>query len=418
MALFVHALESGGEEPTVMLTGKQVRVRFARERIIPYYLDPADEQWQVVAEQLLDMYRAAEGRTRGELEVEITETFGEETGTLVHQGLAKLLEDRCEFDVVAGLPPEQLRADVFRGAVAARQDAGTVGFDREAILSSVARAHGLTIEDIERGLFADLKSEQRLIKFQDVSVEHLLQRYNVALAQAVLLRAIAVHVTVNHEPPQRYRQLLRRLKFHRLLCEFERVGADSYTLHIDGPLSLFSATNKYGLQLALFLPGVLHCKNFDLKADLRWGPQKKTKTFLLSHRDKLVWPGSDPGMFVPPELAMFVEQFRKRIVEWELREETEVYPLGSGFWVPDFRLIHKSTGKSVLLEVLGFWRRSSAEKHLNYLRRYASEPFLLAVSDQLHIEEGHLDDLPAGIHRFRNMPLADEVARLASAALV
>ena len=87
--------------------------------------------------------------------------------------------------------------------------------------------------------------------------------------------------------------------------------------------------------------------------------------------------------------------------------------LGSGYWVPDYRLEHRLTGKVVLLEVLGFWRKSSAVKHLQYLKRYATQPFLLAVSDQLHIEEG-LDDLPAGIHRFRHMPLADEVARLAS----
>ena len=44
-------------------------------------------------------------------------------------------------------------------------------------------------------------------------------------------------------------------------------------------------------------------------------------------------------------------------------------------------------------------------------------PFLLAVSDQLHIDEASLDDLPAGIHRFRHMPLADEVAKLAAEAI-
>jgi predicted nuclease of restriction endonuclease-like RecB superfamily len=401
-----------------MLTGKQVRVRYARDRIVPYFIDPGDEQWLLAAEQLLELYRSFQGRTRGELEEEIAATFGDEPGTLVHQGLAKLLEDRCEFDVVSGHPPEKVRAAVFREAVLVRQADSTTGtFDRDAVLLAAARQLGMAVEDVERGLFADLKSEQQLVRFQDVSAQHLLQRYNVALAQAVLLRAVRVHVTVHHEPPQRYRQLLRRIKFHRLLCEFERVGPDSYALHLDGPLSLFSATNKYGLQLALFLPGVLLCKNFELRAELRWGAQKKDKLFLLTHRDRLVWPGADTGMFVPPELTLFVESFRKRVDDWELREETEVYPLGNGFWVPDFRLVHRASGQSVLLEVLGFWRRSSAEKHLAWLRRFATEPFLLAVSDQLHIDEASLDDLPAGIHRFRHMPLADEVARLAAEAI-
>ena len=38
----------------------------------------------------------------------------------------------------------------------------------------------------------DLKSEQKLIRFKDITAERLLQRYNVALAQAVLLRSIKV----------------------------------------------------------------------------------------------------------------------------------------------------------------------------------------------------------------------------------
>jgi predicted nuclease of restriction endonuclease-like RecB superfamily len=406
-----------------MLTGKMIRVRYARDRIIPYYLDVHDESWRLVAEQLLEVYRAQVGRTRGELEEDLTEMFGDETSTLVHQGLAKLLEDRCEFETVAGHPPEQVRAAVFKAATFARQaqvsgEAGRLpgAFDRSAVLGTVARELELTPEQVERGLFADLKSEQKLISFADTTPERLLERYNVALAQAVVLKAIRLHVTIQNEPPQRYRQMLRQLKFHRLLCEMERTGPESHILHLDGPLSLFSATQKYGLQLALFLPTVLLCKTFEVKAELRWGAQKKTKTFLLTHKDRLVSHAPDSGTWVPPELKLFVDSFRKRIADWELREETEVYPLGSGYWVPDFRLIHKASGKAVLLEVLGFWRRSSAEKHLQYLKRYASEPFLLAVSDQLHIEESSLDELPAGIHRFRHMPLADEIAKLAEAA--
>jgi predicted nuclease of restriction endonuclease-like RecB superfamily len=282
----------------------------------------------------------------------------------------------------------------------------------------VADELGLPTEEIDRGLFADLKSEQRLHSFKDISPEHLLQRYNVGLAQAVLLRAVSLHVTVRGEPPQRYRQLLRQVKFHRLICEIERLTPNAYRLRLDGPLSLFSATQKYGLQLALFLPAVLLCRDFDLKAEVRWGAQRKPKTFLAGPADGLVSHYPDTGVFVPAELQMFVELFRKRVADWELHEETEVFPLGSGFWVPDFRLVNRATGASVLLEVLGFWRRSSAEQHLARLREQIRRPFLLAVSDQLHIDEAELQGLPAGIHRFRSMPLPDEVARLADALVL
>jgi uncharacterized protein len=401
-----------------MLISKMVRVRYAKDRVIPHYLDLENPLWHEVAERLLGLYRGQEGRTRGELEQNQRELVGDDPGQLVHQGLTKLVEDRCDFETVSGHPPEQLRAEAFRVAAAQRK-AATVGrpFDRGAVLAEVSTALALAPDTVEQGLFADLKSEQRLVKFRDSSVEHLLHRYNVALAQAVLLRATGVHVTVRNEPPPRYRQLLRQIKFHRLICDIEKIGPDCYRLHLDGPMSLFSATSKYGLQLALFLPAVLLCGDFELKAELLWGPQRKPKTFLLTPRDGLVSHYIDSGMYVGPELAMFVELFRKRVEEWELVEETDVFPLGDGFWVPDFRLVHRASGRAVFLEVLGFWRRASAERHLERLRRHARRPYLLAVSDQLNIADGELDSLPAGVHRFRNMPLPDEIARLASGVL-
>jgi predicted nuclease of restriction endonuclease-like RecB superfamily len=417
-----------------MLTGKLVRVRYSRDRIRPCYLDPAESGWHGAAERLLDVYRAADGRSRGELEEELREMIGNDPAQLVHLGLAKLLEDRCEFEVVAGVAPETLREAVFSAAATARRAVGVSGpvpamdtgqvppanpghlpltFDRAAVLQDVAATFDLTPAAVQQGLFADLKSEQRLVRFKDINVERLLLRYNVALAQAVLLRSTRIQVTIRHEPPQRYRQLLRAVKFHRLVCELSRTGPETCELRLDGPLSLFSATQKYGLQLALFLPAVLLCKDFELRAELLWGPQRKPKTFFLTHEDGLVSHAGDTGMYVPVELTMFTELFRKKIAAWEIREETELLPLGDGFWVPDFSLVHRATGEVVYLEVLGFWRRASAERHLERLRKYAERPFLLAVSDQLHVEDAALDGLPAGIHRFRQMPLPDEVVRLA-----
>jgi predicted nuclease of restriction endonuclease-like RecB superfamily len=394
-----------------MLTGNLVRVRYAKQRIVPYYIDADDPNWLAAAERLLELFRGQEGRTRGELEEDLADAFGDEGGQLVYRGLGKLLEDRCEFEVVSGQPPEKLREAVFRAAAEARRGgqspadenavARLLSFDREAVLGRVGGELGMTAQDIDRGLFA----------------ERLLQRYNVALAQAVLLRSTRVHAAIRNEPPARYRQLLRLVKFHRLICEVERTGDHCYLLHLDGPLSLFSATQKYGLQLALFLPAVLLCRDFEINAELAWGAQRKPKTFSLTPADRLVSYLPDSGTYVPPELGMFVELFRKRVEAWDIAEETEVFPLGDGFWVPDFRLTHRTTGRAVYLEVLGFWRKSSAELHLQRLRRHAAEPFLLAVSDGLRIDEAELEGLPAGVHRFRQMPLPDEVARLADELL-
>jgi predicted nuclease of restriction endonuclease-like RecB superfamily len=439
-----------------MLTGNLVRVRYARSRIVPSYIDPGEARWQVAAEQLLELYRGQNGRTRGELEKDVEEAFGSDAGAIVYRGLAKLLEDRCEFEVVSGQPPERIREVVFRLAARERLAAGSAlpctqgrGFvgeglgsapspqplspeyrgegetvsthiaalgaapQREAVLRLAAIELEMTPESVEQSLFADLKSEQRLTKFDDTTAERLIHRYNVALAQAVLMRSTRVEVAIHKEKPARYRQLLRAVKFHRLICDITCTGPESSRLVLDGPLSLFTATQKYGVQLANFLPTLLLCREFELDAELRWGPERRPKSFRLCSDDGLVTHSADIGTYVPPELAMFVELFRKRIEDWEISEETEVFPLGDGFWVPDYRLSPRGGGKTVLMEVLGFWRRASAERHLQRLRQSAPMPFLLAVSDQLHIDDAALENLPAGIHRFRQMPLPDEIARLA-----
>jgi predicted nuclease of restriction endonuclease-like RecB superfamily len=398
-----------------MLTGKLVRVRHSRNRLIPAYLDVTDRNWREVAGLLLEVFRDMKGKTRGEMEDEVRETVGDNPTQLVHQGLAKLLEDRCEFEVDSELAPDELREKAFLAAAVARQNGS--GFDRAAVLNRVAAEAGTTPDVVDRGLFADLKSEQRCVTFEDITVDQLLHRYNVALAQAILLRSTGVTVQVFGETPARYRQLFRAIKFHRLICDIQPSGPEAYTLRLDGPLSLFSATQKYGLQLALFLPTLLQCRRFDLTATIRWGAQRKEKVFALNNGDGLRSHAVDYGDYTPKELIQFAESFQKSVPGWELTAEAEVVALPSGYWAPDYQLVHSATGQVVRVEILGFWRRTDAEKLYRRLVSELAEPFVLAVSEQFNIDESSADEWGGHIYRFKRTPLPAEVVRLAEAQL-
>jgi uncharacterized protein len=403
-----------------MLTGKHVRVRFSRDSLVPLYLDAHDAQWLDVAEQLVGVFRSSHDAMRGRLEAEIDELFGDLPQPLIHNGLAKLLEDRCDFEVQAGLSPEDVRSAAFHATAKGRQATlEQVGqsFSRDAIVQAVAAELKSDTATVEASLFADLKSEQRLTSFHDTTAERLLERYNVALAQALLLRSTGVEITLKGETPARCRQLFREIKFRRLICDIELIKGNAYRLRLDGPLSLFSATQKYGLQLALLLPTLLLCEHFELSATLRWGAERKEKKFHLSHKDGLVSHQAETGAYVPPEAQMFVDSFKKKITDWDISGETEIIPLGKNVWIPDHRLVHRATGNVVLLDILGFWRRSSAERHLEMLREHAGAPFIVAVSDQLKIDDTELEALPENVLRFRNMPLPDEVAKCATSLL-
>jgi uncharacterized protein len=404
-----------------MLTGDLVRVRTAKQRVIPLYIDPDSPRWLEAAESLLLLFREAAGMTRGDIETEIDEMFGGGgKATQVHRGLAKVLEDRAEFEVVSEVPPEVIREKVFRLAAEQRlrQDAAAVlgrrpPFRRDLVLAAASAELKLDPNAVLGSLFADLRDENRLLRFADMTAERLIHRYNVALAQAVMLRSVWVKIEVRNEPPARYRQLFRRLKFHRLLYRVEGSMRDGYVFHVDGPLSLFSATTKYGLQMALFLPSLLRCVDFRLEAELRWGARREPRSFLLEARDGLVSHEPDSGMYVPAEIRAFLERFRQVVSTWELNECTEVIELGrEGVWVPDYRAVHKESGTDVFVEVLGFWKRSSLDRLMRLLPRHGPRRYVLAISNRLKVDEGVLEELPGSILRFREIPGAADLAAI------
>jgi predicted nuclease of restriction endonuclease-like RecB superfamily len=399
-----------------MLTGKLVRVRHARNRLVPQYLNPREPNWLGVADQLLYAFRDSPGRSRGELAEDLANFVGDGPGQLVHQGLAKLLEDRCEFEVVSDLPPEQIREAAFRAAATYRQLAAKTGvpFDRDAVLRQVGGELNLEPVQVDRALFADLKDEQRILKFDDTTPEQLLNRYNVALAQAVILRSSGMEVRVWGETPARFRQLFRAVKFRRLIGTIREVPGNSYTLKLDGPLSLFSSTQKYGLQLALFLPTLLHCKAFELKADVRWGAQRKEKLFTLSAADGLRPYTADFGVYTPPEFELFAESFRSGVEDWLLSAEPNPVLLEDGLWVPDFKLTHTRTGREVFVELFGFWRKTDVEAHYRRLKRHIPGQFVLVVSEQLRADEAAELTLGEEVYRYKRTPSAAGVAKAAA----
>jgi predicted nuclease of restriction endonuclease-like RecB superfamily len=405
-----------------MLTGDLVRVKFSKQRVVPLYIDRDSEHWLEVAESLLLLFREGTGMTRGEIESEVDSLFGGGgKATQVHRGLAKVLEDRAEFEVVADVPPEQIREKVFtaaseyrRGLLASASGPGQrPRFHRDVVLGQVAQELKLEPDAVLTSLFADLRDENRLLQFEDITAQRLIDRYNVALAQAVLLRSVLVRAEVRNERPARYRQLFRRLKFHRLLYRVTGSMSDGYLFQIDGPLSLFSATTKYGLQIAWFLPALLHCSDFRLDAELRWGPKREPRSFHLDASDGLIAHQADTGTYTPAELAAFVERFRQVAPGWEISESTDVIELGrEGVWVPDYRLVHQATGTDVFVEVVGFWKRSSLERLLRLLPRHGPARFVLAISDRLKVDEEALQDLQGPILRFKEIPNSSELAAL------
>jgi predicted nuclease of restriction endonuclease-like RecB superfamily len=265
------------------------------------------------------------------------------------------------------------------------------------VLAKIAEKLGTTAEAIEAGLYADLRGSEVLRGFSPIPAEETIQRYNLGLAQAVLLRATRVSVHVEGEEPSRYRKLFRAARFHGLLHVVRGSPEAGYTIDLDGPFSLFDAVQRYGLRLALFLPSVLACASFQLQADVLWGKEREKLSFAIDPSHGLTVAEAREPAGVAPDLELFCEAFRRLDSPWSVAANERIFALpGEVVCVPDLVFTSRETGEEVFLEAFGFWSRSAVWQRVELLRKGFPARILLVVGKQLRVSEEVLSDEDAG----------------------
>ena len=382
-----------------MLTVDLVRARRKGDKIHPVYLHgPAVERLLPVARFYLETFAQGVGQTRDDLDALLESQEVPARDRVAALGLRKVVEDRCTFAVAAGVDPEALRHEVFSTAALAHKALDLrADFDRGAVLAEVAGRLGTTPEAIEAGLYADLRGSEVLQAFDPIAPEAVIERYNLGMAQAVLLRAVRVTVRVEGERPAQYRRLFRAARFHQLIHVVQGDAKAGYTIQLDGPFSLFDSVQRYGLRLALFLPSVLAFKSFQVRADVLWGKERAPAVFEILPGDELVPHFEDAGD-EPDEIDVFCAAFRRLESEWTVKRSDRIFALpGEVVCVPDLVFENGETGEHVFLELFGFWSRAAVWQRVELLRkgRFPGR-ILLAVGKQLRVSEEVLGEEDAG----------------------
>jgi predicted nuclease of restriction endonuclease-like RecB superfamily len=309
----------------------------------------------------------------------------------VVRGLAHLLaNDQAEFETGGTLEPSVVREKVFelaQGAPASRART-------RQILAEAART--LSLDSPEEALdllYADLSDQQRLVSFDPPDPVSLLQRFELAQAQGMLYRAYSLTITAHRNEPARYKQLLKYTKLFGLMVTVEGDADIGFTLTMDGPTSLFGGTTRYGLALAKFLPALLHVTKWDLSAalkprkDLAWvDPTDEEWSYQLTSEDGYVSHYKEPKEHDSALESGFTERFERLDTPWTLEREVDLVPVPGGVIIPDFRLLHED-GRSVLVEIVGYWRPDYLRKKFNLLRKSGRTDVIVAVSERLNLEK-------------------------------
>ena len=348
--------------------------------IKPRLLNARDPRWLGAAETLVRLFSERVGRARGELDATLDEYVGAGTNYKVFRGLVKLLLDRSEFSNAVDFEPAEIRRAVFLRARESHPLDGGEGA-RSRVFAEVGSELRREPAVLAANLYADLAARQRLTKFEEAGAAELIDAYNLAQAQALLYHCVRLRLKVKPQSSDGYRALFGAIKAHRLIHSVRGDAAGGYEIVLDGPASLFHRSQKYGVQMAVFLPDLLACAGWEMRAEIA---TRRGAAFyeLAADRHSLRSPAEGLRGYENPVRGKLLESWARFDTDWTLEPSSEVIDFGGGAFIPDFVLRHPE-GQVVHLELLGFWTPEHLSERLRELEAAGLRNFLLAAWEEL-----------------------------------
>ncbi|MET0625771.1 MAG: DUF790 family protein [Pyrinomonadaceae bacterium] len=362
------------------------------DQIRPRYIDAEDEEYLRAAEDLVAIFESHAGRARAALEESLQEYVGTGTDYRILRGLIKLLTDRCEFETSAPAEPSEIRRALFVKA-RARHPVATEEA-RAELVAEAARELACDAGALMDALYADLPENQRLTQFEPVTPAELLDLYNVAQAQALLYRSVEMRLWLEPQSPEGFRELFGSIKAYRLIHTVRGNSGDGYEVRLDGPASIFQRSQKYGIQMAVFLPALLLCRGWRMSAEIQDRQNRVVYFELTSEQTQLRSHYPEITAYQNPVTDKLAAVWARAGGAWELEPSSEVIDLGDSAFIPDFVLRHAETGARVFLEVLGFWTPEHLRERLLEFDHAGRRDFILAVWDELRGTRDPMTNVP------------------------
>lgn len=358
---------------------------FQRQMILPDRLTKRlHAPYPAIAEKMLSVYQQGVGRRRRDLHRDIHSLFESEPDCPLRriEAFCKLLDDRAIYNSSVRRNAAALRRQVFREAakfhpLVLRRDALFENCVAD-VQRNLAQQMGRNWQDIQEELFADVVEHHRLESFAGYpSPQDLLSRYNVAQVQAALFGAISMTVHVSSE----FKRILRAARLARLMHTITCPQPGTYDIEFAGPASVLRETRRYGVNMAKFLPALICCSHWSMRAVVETRTNRWKMGLELSCADRLQSHLPADSEFDSSVEAAFWEKWGEAPRNgWRLSSEAEILHSGQRTFVPDFLLQHE-TGGRVLLEIVGFWTPEYIQHRLESLNVFRDTPIILAIAE-------------------------------------
>jgi predicted nuclease of restriction endonuclease-like RecB superfamily len=330
----------------------------------------------LVSKRLIDAYRRGVGEKKGTLRSVADALEDEGYDYRLVRGLSLLLDRRGVFKCVSQLDPPTLRRKIFQAVGAS---VATDPERRRAIVEEVTLRLKVTSEQVEESMYADLDSELILQNFESPNPEELVRSYNISLTQTLLFDATELRFTVAGN----WQKIFFKAKRLGLIYEAYKDG--EVWIKIDGPVSLFKLTRRYGTAIAKLLPFIINAPKWTLEAKILWKFTNEICTFRLEslkYQSLFGAQQTEPAMesFDSKVEEDFANRFQALDTGWQLKREPEPIIVGQHVLIPDFSF--EREGAKLYMEVVGYWTAEYLKRKIEKLKK-TEERVIVAVDKNL-----------------------------------
>jgi uncharacterized protein len=383
-----------------MLPIQLLRVKTRKGTIFPLFCTDNKEHLQL-AEQLISQFNESveKGERKKSLEKRIDTVECQWDDYKLVRGLSTLLERRCQFSALqTGNYPNN--ADPISVRKALFEQSSGMHFaltdsDRDIVIDRVASSMNLSTSYIRQVMWSDLEENMILENFSPIRQDELLGIYNLSIMQTLLFNCTKLEFSVSGGI--NWKRVLRDVKRLGLMYNLQRIernehdvsntDAASTMIHgcynnktellcsLDGPISLFKLTDRYGTSIAKLLPSIISSERWSLSSWIvrKTMSGKKIYEFKISSSEApslLIHPYTSKHRVTPYFDSSVEEKFANRFEQsangWKLVREPDPLVVSNGrAFVPDF--MFQKYDKEVYLEIVGFWTKDYLERKIQKL---------------------------------------------------
>jgi uncharacterized protein len=351
------------------------------------------------------------------------------------RGFYTLLERRCIFTKINEIKteskaiasnidvnnnnlhdPVNIRKELFEES--SKRGFALTEFGRREIIDTVASRINVHSNDIIDVMWSDLEENLVLEWFDAISPEQLLAWYNLSLMQTLLFNCTKLEFSVTGG--SNWKRILRDIKRLGLMYNLQYIALEEekQSSHVDeidydnrdikfinasntdtknnpiiicsldGPLSIFKLTDRYGTSIAKILPSIISSDTWSLKAWIvrkTMSLGKKIYEFKISNKDtpplsrepyynkendkerkRILYTAKESSQLIYFDSGVeekFSTRFEQSATGWKLIREPDPLILSNGkALIPDFAF--EKYGTRIYLEIVGFWTKEYLEKKI------------------------------------------------------